>query len=670
MTSDAQNLGGNSLYNAPSLTAEQLKARLYSVLQANGTTHELRTQLRSRVLESMRAHGGTSRREVSTSLQSRASRTASILHRAVDTLVLEHLWHLGYSDTQHLFSTESGIGESRLTIADVMQVLRLVPRPDDGDRAGPSLPPPDICMDTPLLHVLTTLSNLVAVAHDKSFAVASKGIQCDASHGPTIDDKFRYIEASYRPQHEHNKGFVEDTMRRYRSEVDARMQEQLALERTHWLQTEGERCKREEAAKYAKLLSQKLTESQAKEAHAHRELKARELRVQQKERELEARAEVLELERLKTEQHMRQHLGAAIDLQKDLAASQDKCRRLQAELNQQTSVADQLHDHLAVLQARDKRRSGDLQALLEQEWGPPPLRGHGPGHTCIGPHQHQPPSSAKGPQSPQSSGTHPVHAPPLQPPPWGILPAHMADGVSGSPPQDSHPHPFPSQQPVQQSTAVCDDGPVPRGPQLLAPPCEHPPVPARSGPLVDMRARPQTSLSTLPEPACPLTNTDPAVQTTPVVRSGALAGPQAEGEGKDRDTDRSAGEIEGLGSLCVVSSGAGRGMTGCAEPESPGPSPSCGTNPDSACVPDPTLSPRHEVHAAPHTMPTLSYGPDANPTGMGCQAASQPVPSPKAGVSLDVPPDRCPSPCLQSGGDAGPPQGRAGAGGRTGGLAC
>eukprot|EP00667_Euglena_gracilis_P008307 EG_transcript_8407 len=259
------------------LSLAQLQSRLYALLHADGTSAELRAHLRQRVLGSLRAQAAGPPHPA-------AAPPKALVHRAVNALVLEHLRHSGLSVSCDVFATEADYGHG-FGVTEALEVLRIAPL-GDGEE-GSALPPIPICADTPLLHVITTLSNLVAATRKRCAEVFSKEVQCDLQTScSAIEEKLRYIDATLRRQREGQAVAVDQAMRRYREELEGRMQDQLEVERQHFRVTELARMRREEAARYQQALARKLAKLRETEA----QLQDREACLRRRERALETGA--------------------------------------------------------------------------------------------------------------------------------------------------------------------------------------------------------------------------------------------------------------------------------------------------------------------------------------------------------------------------------------------
>eukprot|EP00668_Euglena_longa_P038643 GGOE01049689.1.p1 GENE.GGOE01049689.1~~GGOE01049689.1.p1 ORF type:complete len:495 (+),score=116.66 GGOE01049689.1:39-1487(+) len=263
------------------LSLAQLQSQLYSMLQVDGTSDDLRSRLRQRVLSSLRAKA-TGRPEP----EAPGGPSNTLVHRAVNVLVLEHLRYSGLSVSCDVFASESDQGHG-FGVAEALEVLRINPA-CDGEEGAP-MPPVPVCADTPLLHVITTLSNLVAATRKRCLDVTSREVQCDLHAScSSLEEKLRYIDATLRRQREGQTVTVEQAMRQYRAELQGRMCEQMAVEKQHFRITELARMQREEAARYQQELRRKLAKLQETET----QLQCREAGLCQRERALE-RAQLL-----------------------------------------------------------------------------------------------------------------------------------------------------------------------------------------------------------------------------------------------------------------------------------------------------------------------------------------------------------------------------------------
>ncbi|CAJ0927592.1 unnamed protein product [Ranitomeya imitator] len=107
-----------------SLSQEELRKRLYQTFKKKGVLDSLKTQLRNQLIQDLKLRVGSGQ-----SLQSPLVSGDSLLHRACNSLVADHLSRCGYEFSLSVFYPECGLEKDKdFSIQDLMQLLKINPK--------------------------------------------------------------------------------------------------------------------------------------------------------------------------------------------------------------------------------------------------------------------------------------------------------------------------------------------------------------------------------------------------------------------------------------------------------------------------------------------------------------------------------------------------------------
>ncbi|XP_078600947.1 centriole and centriolar satellite protein OFD1-like [Branchiostoma floridae x Branchiostoma japonicum] len=228
-----------------SMSAEDLRQQLYHTFKERGLLDSLKSQLRNKLITELRSSGRSERVPRPVDIPE----GGSLLHRAANSLVADHLQKCSYDYTLSVFLPESGISRDQLlTTSDFLQLLRVHPQSKVHKSLIGKLPGSSKGFLWQLLCELTT-----ALPQGLTEDI---GCQTDATTLPpsaSLNDKLRSVDERFSVQRDQLAASsaltIEDRMLSYQRKVDERARSQVKQEVAHFKETELVRMKLEEKEK-------------------------------------------------------------------------------------------------------------------------------------------------------------------------------------------------------------------------------------------------------------------------------------------------------------------------------------------------------------------------------------------------------------------------------------
>eukprot|EP00058_Branchiostoma_floridae_P015501 XP_002600989.1 hypothetical protein BRAFLDRAFT_232541 [Branchiostoma floridae] len=231
-----------------SMSAEDLRQQLYHTFKERGLLDSLKSQLRNKLITELRSSGRSERVPRPVDIPE----GGSLLHRAANSLVADHLQKCSYDYTLSVFLPESGMSRDQLlTTSDFLQLLRVNPQ----SKVHKSLM--SVSMNCALFlagflwQLLCELSSALPQGLTEDI-----GCQTDTTTLPpsaSLNDKLRSVDERFSVQRDQLAASsaltIEDRMLSYQRKVDEHARSQVKQEVAHFKETELVRMKLEEKEK-------------------------------------------------------------------------------------------------------------------------------------------------------------------------------------------------------------------------------------------------------------------------------------------------------------------------------------------------------------------------------------------------------------------------------------
>ncbi|KAK2188106.1 hypothetical protein NP493_141g01025 [Ridgeia piscesae] len=229
------------------LTSAELKARLYHSLKEKGLVDQLKSQLRNRLVGEIRRIGATKVFDV----EPVYAKEGSLLHKAANSLVADHLKRCSYDYSLSVFLPESATAIDKVfTTRDLLQLLnisshsqlyqRLVAQAESSDEKKGFL-----------------WQLLCEVASQHGYSRQSMGVQTDPMRMPppaSLEDKFhkldKYYDSMRDTTHRESSLGMEDRLLAYQRQLDERSHTEVKLEVARFCESELSRMRLEERDKF------------------------------------------------------------------------------------------------------------------------------------------------------------------------------------------------------------------------------------------------------------------------------------------------------------------------------------------------------------------------------------------------------------------------------------
>ncbi|XP_072039757.1 uncharacterized protein [Amphiura filiformis] len=380
--------------SSPGLSAEEFKARLYHSFKERGLVDSLKSQLRTKLVSELQrsALSGPRHNENQESLLE----GASLLHRAANSLVADHLKQCGYDYSLAVFLPESESDKDKLfTLHDLLDLLKIHPDSKLGKKLIVKL---SSQQSKGLLWQI-----LCEVARSHHGGSEEKGIQVDENppHLKSLESKLKSVDILYSSKAEEENlgqyGIMQDKLTSLQRQIEARFKMETNMEISRFKESELKRVELEEREKCRKEIArarremeqtyraksealqerersamerlQKEREHVERETYTQRQSLLEELQVlRQRETELKreadvnARAAKFEEERCKTMEENLKVRETAVGNIQDTYDKRFKEQTRQFELEVQAKYSDRLRE----LDEKDSKLRAEKRNLQEE----------------------------------------------------------------------------------------------------------------------------------------------------------------------------------------------------------------------------------------------------------------------------------------------------------------
>ncbi|CAJ0938752.1 unnamed protein product, partial [Ranitomeya imitator] len=231
-----------------SLSQEELRKRLYQTFKKKGVLDSLKTQLRNQLIQDLKLRVGSGQ-----SLQSPLVSGDSLLHRACNSLVADHLSRCGYEFSLSVFYPECGLEKDKdFSIQDLMQLLKINPKSSiykslmsthqNSSRKG---------------FLVQILAELIDNHLNRDGRDANTQTAATSPYRESIVEKLKFIDERFEEMYPKRSKFesLEGKLAEYRREMEEQLQQEMSQKFKHFKDVELAKIKLEESEKSQKEIS-------------------------------------------------------------------------------------------------------------------------------------------------------------------------------------------------------------------------------------------------------------------------------------------------------------------------------------------------------------------------------------------------------------------------------
>eukprot|EP00057_Strongylocentrotus_purpuratus_P010579 XP_011665053.1 PREDICTED: oral-facial-digital syndrome 1 protein [Strongylocentrotus purpuratus] len=237
------------------MSAGELKSRLYQTFRERGLVESLKSQLRTKLVTELRQSANLQHVKFASSpsaiVTASLDGSSSLMLRAANSLVADHLRRGGYDYSVAVFLPESGAAEDKLfTVPDLLDLLRIAPSSQLYKKLAAELPRYD--SKGFLWQLLTELSAGQARKQEHV------GIQVDAHpmHQSSIERKLQNVDDAYKQKSEEddilNRHAIQESLLKLKREMEIKSREEINREISRFKESSLKRVELEEREKARK----------------------------------------------------------------------------------------------------------------------------------------------------------------------------------------------------------------------------------------------------------------------------------------------------------------------------------------------------------------------------------------------------------------------------------
>eukprot|EP01063_Lacrimia_lanifica_P041354 TRINITY_DN962_c0_g1_i1.p1 TRINITY_DN962_c0_g1~~TRINITY_DN962_c0_g1_i1.p1 ORF type:complete len:893 (+),score=441.99 TRINITY_DN962_c0_g1_i1:72-2750(+) len=322
------------------MSLEDVKKKMFTKLQAGGKLGALKAGVRQLMFADMANKAAAA--------APAAAARKPLAQLAVDTVVLEYLKACGYHFSYSVFVSESNLhaaSVNKITLEDAHGLLGNLDTTHECIR--------------PLVH---------ALGKSKQSGCVDAEVQAGEQDVARLDYKLTMIDEDYRAlMNKPAAPSVERRMKQYQEEIAAEAKKTIAAEVERVRQGELSQLRLQEAAKYEKLLSEKLQDLAEKDRQLKHEVLMERYDVQAKQREVEHLARQFEKERGEHVQQAQAREASYATLQKDLLDKEALITELEVKLRGVTSDLRTSRQLCSDFQTKHEQYSHELIRVQKEQ---------------------------------------------------------------------------------------------------------------------------------------------------------------------------------------------------------------------------------------------------------------------------------------------------------------
>ncbi|XP_075050926.1 centriole and centriolar satellite protein OFD1 isoform X2 [Mixophyes fleayi] len=228
-----------------SLSQEELRKRLYQTFKNKGVLDSLKTQLRNQLIQDLR-HRALSGEQ----LQSTDVSGDSLLHRACNSLVADHMRSCGYEYSLSVFYPECGLEKEKgFSVNDLMQLMKINPK----SKLYKSLTS-TLQNSNAKGFLLQVLKELIDYHLHIDGRDADTQTVTTSPYTESIVEKFKFIDEQFEEMFPKRPKFesLESKLSEYRRDIANQLQLEMSQKLQHFKDVDIAKLKLEESAKSQK----------------------------------------------------------------------------------------------------------------------------------------------------------------------------------------------------------------------------------------------------------------------------------------------------------------------------------------------------------------------------------------------------------------------------------
>ncbi|XP_040280863.1 oral-facial-digital syndrome 1 protein isoform X2 [Bufo bufo] len=231
-----------------SLSQEELRKRLYQTFKKKGVLDSLKTQLRNQLIQDLKLRAGSGE-----PLQAPLLSGDSLLHRACNSLVADHLRRCGYEFSLSVFYPECGMEKEKdFSIHDLMQLMKINPKSS-------------FCKSLTTAYqnsstkgfLLQILTELIDYQLQRDGRDADTQTITTSPYKESIVEKLKFIDEQFEEMYPKRSKFesLEGKLSEYRREVEQQLRQEMSQKFQHFKDVELAKIKLEERERSQKEIS-------------------------------------------------------------------------------------------------------------------------------------------------------------------------------------------------------------------------------------------------------------------------------------------------------------------------------------------------------------------------------------------------------------------------------
>ncbi|XP_063970305.1 centriole and centriolar satellite protein OFD1-like [Lytechinus pictus] len=335
------------------MSAGELKTRLYHTFRERGLVESLKSQLRTKLVTELRQSAGLQHVKFASSpssmLTASLDGSSSLMLRAANSLVVDHLRRCGYDYSVAVFMPESGATDDKMfTLPDLLDLLRIAPSSRLYKKLAAELPSID-----PKGFLWQLLTELSASQARKQEHV---GIQVDTHpiHQSSLERKLQSVDDVYNQRSEEdeilNRHAIQEKLLKLKREMEIRSREEIHREISRFKESALKRVELEEREKARKEIASARREIENTYQAKSDALRERELSTMER---IQKHQELVEKETYAQRQSLLEELRAIKQREADL--------RREAEINRRAAKMEE--DKRKALEENLKMREASVSNI-------------------------------------------------------------------------------------------------------------------------------------------------------------------------------------------------------------------------------------------------------------------------------------------------------------------
>ncbi|XP_057192843.1 centriole and centriolar satellite protein ofd1 isoform X5 [Triplophysa rosa] len=234
-----------SVNEEESLSADEIRQKLYQTFKSRGLLDSLKTQLRNQLIQELQQPVRTRR----TVLRSASAASSAVLATACNSVMIDHLKSIGCEYTLSVFYPECGMSKDKvLSSRDLLQLMKISPHMPLYKAVMSNLQKGQTGF------LMTLFTEVADHLHGSVNCDAASQTSAEDAHKESLVEKMQMIEQEYERvrNREDRWTSVEAKLTQHRRDIEEQAQVELKAKLQHFMDVEITKVKREEQEKSRK----------------------------------------------------------------------------------------------------------------------------------------------------------------------------------------------------------------------------------------------------------------------------------------------------------------------------------------------------------------------------------------------------------------------------------